>query len=160
MMRGMRRVVLTGVATAILIAVPQSAWANILFSNAFWGGYPQISASGTGTLTQQGKGYVQGQVVGGKVQVQGSVTVAGAIRSSKWNAAHTIETFVGKAGQPMYVSSSGSGWWRVVVTGRVSINGWVRGSATAVGTGRYTVTRKTSVTSRWSANTPLRISTQ
>jgi hypothetical protein len=158
MMRGMRRVVLTGVATAILIAVPQSAWANMLFSNtAFWAHYPVISASGTGTLTQAGTGYAQGQVTGGKAQVQGSVTVAGAIKSRKWNAAGTVETIVAQPGKTLYVSTSGKSWWRFVLTGKVSIAGWVRGSATAVGTGGYTVGGHRHA---WSTNSPLRISTQ
>jgi hypothetical protein len=154
----MRRVVLIGVATAILVAVPQIAWANILFSNAFWSSYPVIKAHGTGTLTQAGTGHAYGSVVG-KAIVRGRVTVTGHVAKAYWNAAGTAETFVSQPGRRMYVSTWGSAWWKFVLKGTSSITGQVRGSASAVGTGQYTVSGRTRY---WSSSvySPLRISIQ
>jgi len=143
---------LIGVATVILTSAPALAWA---LEAKLW--QPDLrpvsaaQAAGTrGRLSQQGYGYVYGQV-GGEAWVQGHMSVA-HYRLVRWNAAHTARLV---RGWPIRFSTSTRGWWKFTLIGRnIGLAGFAKGSVSAVGSGKYTVSDHRA---SWSSDSALRI---
>lgn len=135
-MRGMRRVMLIGVATAILVAAPAVAWGLTANWQQNWLPVTASQQLGTlGTLEQQGYGSVWGQVYG-RAWVQGHMSVS-HYRLVRWNTRHTARLV---RGWPVRFWTSTSGWWRFTLIGqRIGIAGLARGGVSTVGHGHYTV---------------------